>query len=159
MADLRIVTAALAATALFAACGGQPGADGVSPAGDMEATAPAAEATAEPAAASSGPSLADGVYSDAQAERGYLVFRDTCSSCHATSEMQGADFMFEWEGSSVGRLYRMISRTMPDDDPGSLPQKSYIDVVTYILQLNDVPAGTTELTVDRERLDALIIES
>lgn len=159
MTDLRIVTAALAATALFAACGGQPAAENVSPAGEM-AAAPQAEApAAEPAAAPAGPSLADGVYSDAQAERGYIVFRDTCSGCHATSEMQGADFMFEWEGSSVGRLYRMISRTMPDDDPGSLPQKSYIDVVTYILQLNDFPAGTSELTADAERLDALTIGS
>lgn len=162
MAHLRIVTAALAATTLFAACGGQSGAEGVSPAaGDMEAApAPAAAAPAEePAAASGGASLADGVYSEAQSERGYLVFRDTCAGCHGTNEMHGTDFMFEWEGSSVGRLYRMISRTMPDDDPGSLPTRSYIDVLSYILELNDFPAGSSELTADADRLDALIIGS
>ncbi|HKK93135.1 MAG TPA: cytochrome c [Longimicrobiales bacterium] len=162
MADLRIVTAALAATTLFAACGGQPGADGVSPAGEMEsappAEAPATEAPVE-AATPGGASLADGVFSEAQAERGYMVFRDTCADCHGTSEMHGADFMFEWEGSSVGRLYRMISRTMPDDDPGSLPRQNYIDVLTYILDLNDFPAGSADLMADTERLDLLIIGS
>ncbi len=159
MLHLRTVTAVLAATALFAACGGQSGTDDVAPTGDMESAPPAAAQTEQPAAAPAGPSLADGVFSEDQAERGYLVFRDTCADCHGTSEMHGDDFMFEWEGSSVGRLYRMISRTMPDDDPGSLPRQNYIDVLTYILDLNDFPAGSSDLTADTERLDALIIGS
>lgn len=154
----RTPLAALLALAV-AACGGQPGTDGMdgpAPAGPA-AEAPAPEAAA-PAPAAGGASLADGVYTDEQAERGYLVFRDTCAECHGENEMHGSDFLFEWEGSSVGRLYRVISRTMPDDDPGSLPTENYVDVVTYILQLNDFPAGAAELTADEDRLNALTIE-
>jgi len=48
---------------------------------------------------------------------------------------------------------------MPDDDPGSLPRQNYIDVLTYILDLNDFPAGSADLMADTERLDLLIIGS
>jgi hypothetical protein len=129
----------------------------VAPASQPE---PAAPAAAAPAAmpATGGASLASGVYTEAQAERGYLVWRDTCAECHGENEMYGADFMFAWEGESLGRLYRLISRQMPDDDPGSLPTESYVDVLTYILQLNDYPAGSSDLTADEDRLNALTIE-
>ncbi len=43
---------------------------------------------------------------------------------------------------------------MPDDAPGSLPPQQYVDVVTYILQLNGFPPGARELTRDEERMGA-----
>jgi len=152
-------TFAAAAVVSLAACGGSSGMDGASPASQpTPAQAPAAEAPAAMPAAS-GPSLQDGVYSETQAERGFIVFRDTCSGCHGAGEFRGDDFMFNWEGSSVGRLFRYVSRTMPDDEPGSLPQQEYVDVVSYILQLNSYPAGASELTADEDVLDALTFGS
>ncbi len=164
IADLSVHTplVALASLALVAGCGGAAATGDVTPAAQPDPAPAATPAPAQPAAetpAAGGASLADGVYTDAQAERGYLVWRDTCAECHGENEMYGTAFMFEWEGSSVGRLYRLISRQMPDDDPGSLPTESYVDVLTYILQLNEFPAGTSELTADEERLDALTIEN
>ena len=149
---------AAAALVALTACGGSSGMDGASPASQPEPAQMPAAAPAE-AAPSGGPSLASGVYSEAQAERGFITFRDVCSGCHGAAEFRGDDFMFNWEGSSVGRLYRVVSRTMPDDDPGSLPQQEYIDVITYILQLNGFPTGASELTADEELLDALTIEN
>lgn len=62
-------------------------------------------------------------------------------------------FQFEWERRTVGDLLRHVSRTMPDDDPGSLTPAQYLDVIAYILEMNDFPAGTTELTADASGLD------
>lgn len=149
---------AAAALVALTACGGSSSMDGATPAAQPAPAQMPAAAPAEPAAPTGGPSLADGVYSESQAERGFIVFRDTCSGCHGASEFRGDDFMFNWEGSSVGRLYRVISRTMPDDEPGSLPAKDYIDVVSYILQLNSFPTGSSDLAADEETLDALILE-
>ena len=99
-----------------------------------------------------------GYYTVEQAERGNEVWDEGCVECHELWEVRGEDFMFEWEGSSVGRLYRVISRTMPDDNAGSLPQEDYFAVVAYILQLNDFPAGEVALGSDIEALDSLMIE-
>lgn len=147
---------ALVSLVFAASCGGQAATGGASPAAQPD---PAPAEMEAPAAmpAGGGASLADGVYTEAQAERGYLVWRDTCAECHGENEMYGEDFMFTWEGSSVGRLYRVISRQMPDDDPGSLPTESYVDVLSYILQLNEYPSGASELTADEDRLNALMI--
>jgi len=148
---------AAAALVALAACGGSAGMDGATPASQPAPAQTPAAAPAQEAAPAGGPSLADGMYSEAQAERGFLVFRDTCSGCHGAAEFRGDDFMFNWEGSSVGRLYRVISRTMPDDEPGSLPTQEYIDVVSYILQLNSFPAGASDLAADEELLDKLTL--
>jgi hypothetical protein len=38
---------------------------------------------------------------------------------------------------------------MPQTEPGSLSQQAYLDIVAYILQRNEYPAGSDELTADR----------
>lgn len=134
------------------ACGGSAGTAESTP-----SPAPIADASSD-ASSDASVTLADGVFTAEQADRGKTVFDDTCSECHSLNELHGTDFMFAWEGSSVGRLYRMISTTMPDDDPGSLPGDSYLSVVTYILELNDFPAGSTALVADMDLLNGLRIE-
>lgn len=118
---------------------------------------PAAEpspspAPAAPPAAASAPA-GGALYTEAQADRGRQVFRARCSECHYTSEMSDDAFQFEWERRSVGDLLRHVSRTMPDDDPGSLTGAQYLDVIAYILSLNDFPAGPSELTADAPGLE------
>ena len=112
----------------------------------------AAPASPEPAAPMT---LADGAYSAEQATQGADVFKDACSECHDTVEFRGSDFMFEWEGSTVGRFVRLVSETMPEDNPGSVPVEQVVAVTAYILQLNDYPAGASPLTTELERLSAL----
>ena len=141
---------ALCCTLLLAACAS----------GSPEAAAPSAPAPASTAAsaeASPAGTAAEGFYTTAQATQGMEIFGRACADCHALREVHGSDFMFEWEGSSVGRLYRVLSRTMPDDAPGSLPEEEYLSVVAYILQLNDFPAGSQPLTADTEALNAMKI--
>jgi hypothetical protein len=99
--------------------------------------------------------LADGAYSEEQAARGSEVFRAACSECHDRVEFRGTDFMFDWEGSTVGRFVRLVSETMPDDNPGSVPIEQVVAVTAYVLQLNDYPAGASPLTTELEVLSGL----
>lgn len=103
-------------------------------------------------------SLAAGVYTDEQASEGRSAFRSVCGECHDAIEFRGVDFMFEWEGSTVGRFVRLVSETMPDDNPGSVPLEQVVAVAAYVLQLNDYPAGTSPLTTDLEVLSGLRFE-
>ncbi len=42
---------------------------------------------------------------------------------------------------------------MPYDDPWSLTRQQVTDVLTYILQLNGLPAGDVELGTDDDTID------
>ena len=97
---------------------------------------------------------ADSAYSDAQAERGAGVFRKVCVSCHAREDMASADFRVKWNDQPLFDLFRRISTSMPDDNPGGLPLADYTDVVAYILKLNGVPAGAAELAADSTAMSA-----
>jgi mono/diheme cytochrome c family protein len=100
----------------------------------------------------------DGVYTEAQAERGAQVVEQICRECHEDEEFVGA-FIRSWAGASVAALYDDIYSLMPEDQPGSLPPQQYADVIAYILQLNGLPPGETELGIARESLERVLIES
>lgn len=102
------------------------------------------------AAQESAMNTSDGVYSEEQAERGEEVFDWVCSECHLPAEFKG--IIEEWAGSSAFDAYEQIRTTMPEDSPGSLRNQEYADVLAYILDLNGVPAGTTELSAEAEAL-------
>lgn len=109
----------------------------------------------EPDAISEKPPAATGFYSVAQAERGLGVFRDMCSECHFTSEFRGDDFEWQWRRQTVWDLYRSMTRTMPENDPGGLPDRSYADVTAYILQINGYASGNAELVPERATMDSI----
>jgi cytochrome c len=98
-------------------------------------------------------SVWDGVYTDAQAERGKAAFEQNCAKCHG-GQLQGMDeipplagshFMADWETQSIADLVQRIHNTMPMDNPGALSTATSTDVVAYLLSQNKIPAGTTEL--------------
>ena len=100
-----------------------------------------------------------GVYTEAQAERGEETYDQVCGYCHSTSQFSGSSFLRAWRGAAVGQFYGLVSTTMPSDLPASLTQQQYIDVIAYILSLNDFPAGSTELAPDRAALGQILIEA
>ena len=113
---------------------------------------PSPEPTPEAEAAE--PSTLDGIYTVSQAERGLDVFENVCSECHETVEWQDDLFLARWEGESVYRFWYYIYERMPNGAPPySLPRDQVSDVVTYILQLNGLPAGETELGNDDDSID------
>jgi hypothetical protein len=51
-----------------------------------------------------------------------------------------------------------MSTQMPKNDPGSLNPEQYAEVVAYLLKMNAMPAGTTELLPDSSALAQIRIE-
>jgi cytochrome c len=103
--------------------------------------------------AAGGRTVWDGVYTDAQAERGRVSYQQACVACHrddlrgdnTAPSLVGESFMFLWGEMEVGELSARIQKQMPPERPGSLPAQTYIDIVAFILQKNAFPAGDAEL--------------
>ena len=107
----------------------------------------------------------DGVYTDDQATRGQRVYEQECAQCHLDDLMGdgiapaliGSSFFFRWSDLSVGDMYVAIRTTMPQGAPASLSPAGYADITTYLLQMNKVPAGDTELSTDMDDLEEITI--
>ena len=88
------------------------------------------------------------VYSDSQATAGATVWTKTCSECHETKDVTGADFRTKWAGQPVFTLFEQIRTTMPDGNPGSLPREDYAAAMAYIFKLNGLTPGAAPFTAD-----------
>jgi len=117
------------------------------------------------AAQTAGKTAADGVYSDEQRRAGQQLSQASCVSCHgqglAGSDLApplfGPDFIGAWSGRSVGDLYEKIHTTMPADGIGTLKPQQTADLIAYILNLNDFPAGAGALPPERATLNDIKI--
>ena len=87
----------------------------------------------------------DKVYTAAQAERGKKTFSDKCTACHEPSRFSGDTFHESWDDKPLKEIWDIASGTMPEDNPGSLKQQEYADIIAYFLSLNEYPAGDAEL--------------
>jgi mono/diheme cytochrome c family protein len=112
-------------------------------------------------------SVTAGVYSAPQANRGKTVYNDSCAKCHlddlsggATSPpLQGAEFLSNWKGKTLGALFDEVRMTMPFDSPGSLTPAQYADVLAYVLSANKYPAGDKELDKEPAPMQDIKIEA
>jgi mono/diheme cytochrome c family protein len=90
----------------------------------------------------------DGAYTDAQAARGEARYRASCISCHNEGPRRGEAFIRDWSGSDVGSLFARIKTSMPPGATGSLSDAEYLDIVAYMLRVNEFPAGDEELRAE-----------
>jgi mono/diheme cytochrome c family protein len=112
----------------------------------------AALAVAGSADAQARSSIWDGVYTDAQAERGHALYNQSCSRCHG-ADLSGTfetpplvgRFMPYWSGSTLDALFDYVSTAMPLDHPGALGPNANADILAFILKSNAIPSGPTEL--------------
>jgi len=108
----------------------------------------------------------DGVYTEAQAQRGTKLYSDNCSACHG-AEMKGGpgapglagpEFQFSWDKKSVGQLFDYAKMFMPPGQQGSLSDAQYTEIVAALLKGNGLPASeTAELPGAKADLDAITI--
>ena len=106
----------------------------------------------------------EGVYSSEQADRGMEVYSDQCAQCHAANMMggpgapglAGPEFMFGWNGSTLGELFDLLQTSMP---PGSdtLSDSEYVGLIATILRRNSFPEGGEELGADLDLLSGISI--
>jgi mono/diheme cytochrome c family protein len=117
------------------------------------AATPALPAPPAPTPAAGAPDAgAVPVFTKAQAARGEAVYKSVCVRCHVTEQFKGGAFTATWQGRRVFDLYDLVSGSMPQDDPGSLTNEQYIDVVAYVLGLNGAAAGKKPLPLDDDVL-------
>jgi mono/diheme cytochrome c family protein len=94
-------------------------------------------------------------YTTAQAEAGARAFTaSACAACHMPDlrggegpPLIGSGFQSNWSGSPVSALLAFLKENMPATAPGSLSDQTYVELVAYLLSMNDVPAGGAPLAM------------
>lgn len=97
-------------------------------------------------------SVWDGVYTTTQAERGAVRYRQVCAMCHG-QDLEGngeappltGRFIPDWEGMPLADLFEKIQTTMPLFAPATLKDADTTNILAFILQANDFPAGSSTL--------------
>ena len=98
-----------------------------------------------------------GVYTAQQADRGASVYGLYCKSCHTAETHTGATFASHWNGKQLSDLYSYVRDRMPKNDPGSLSEQEYADVTAYVLKMNRMPIGKSDLPADSAKLSLIRI--
>jgi mono/diheme cytochrome c family protein len=122
---------------------------------------------AQETAASDSRTVWDGVFTQKQADRGSELYTTHCSECHLatlmgsdmTPPLVGGDFLSNWTDSTLGDLFERIRKTMPMNNPGSVPRDAIPDILAYILSVNKFPVGEMELPRDPQILRKIRIEA
>ena len=100
----------------------------------------------------------DGVYTGEQAARGKAVFESKCTGCHEPSRFTGDPFYEAFNEKPMKEIWDIASGTMPEDNPGSLKQQEYGDILAYFLSLNEFKTGDAELQGNAASMAAIKIE-
>jgi mono/diheme cytochrome c family protein len=112
-----------------------------------------------------GPSIWSGVFTSAQAKRGDDAYQASCSGCHGTDlhatdpeavDLVGPALRAKWNGKTLEERFEKIRDTMPLGNANSLGDKTYMDILAFILQSNDFPAGSQELGAETAKTIVIV---
>jgi mono/diheme cytochrome c family protein len=87
-------------------------------------------------------------------KRGDDAYQASCSGCHGSNlratdpeavDLTGPGFQAKWNGKTLGERFETIRDTMPLGNGNSLGDKTYMDILAFILQFNEFPPGNQEL--------------
>src|SRR5262245_35036015 len=112
-----------------------------------------------PAAQTAARTTGDGVFTRAQAERGRVLYRTSCGHCHrddltgggseeGAPPLVGPIFTSRWNSEALSEMFLTIGTTMPKNKPDSLTPQVVVDIVSFLLLMNEKPAGPSELPPD-----------
>jgi mono/diheme cytochrome c family protein len=110
----------------------------------------------------------DGIYSEEQAARGRQLYKQSCGHCHrddltgggsevGAPPLRGPIFFYRWLHQPVAEMFLTIGATMPQNQPDSLTPQTVADIVSFLLQENEMPAGPAELPADLEALKTMFV--
>jgi plastocyanin len=114
------------------------------------------------------PGVERGVFTSEQATRGKMSFQQSCSNgCHMSDltggervpALAGDSFLKRWQDSNADALFERIRSTMPQQNPHSLSDQTYIDILAFLLQANGFPSGSMELKSETETLNHIALKA
>lgn len=97
--------------------------------------------------------LPAGPFNAAQMEAGRTAYIDHCMMCHGAKlqglgeaqPLVGKDFVDLWGHDTVAELYTSVRVEMPQNDPGSLSDETYLNLVAFLLHANGAKTGPQPL--------------
>ena len=112
-------------------------------------------------------SMWSGIYTNEQALRGEGFYGQECAECHGSAleggemapALAGGEFLWNWNGLTVGDLFERIRVSMPEASPASVPRDQKADILAFLLMKNEVPAGAAELADRKEALTPIMFEA
>jgi len=94
-----------------------------------------------------------------QIAAGRDVYAESCAECHGANGEGGTGPVVIGGNKRIAsygtseRLYDYVSRTMPFDEPGSLSEDAYWNVVAYLLDENALLPANTVLGPETEPIE------
>lgn len=111
--------------------------------------------------AQNAPALSSGAFTAEQAKRGNDAYQASCSGCHGSDlhatdpeavDLTGPAMRAKWNGKTLQDRFETIRDTMPPGNGNSLGDKTYMDILAFILQSNEFPAGNQELVPETAKV-------
>ena len=110
-------------------------------------------------------SIWSGAFTAAQATRGNDAYQASCSGCHGSDlratdpeavDLTGPAIRTKWNGKTLQDRFETIRDTMPPGNANTLGDKTYMDILAFILQSNEFPAGTQELVPETAKAIVIV---
>ncbi len=109
-----------------------------------------------------------GVYTTAQALRGRELYKTSCGHCHrddltgggseeGAPPLIGPIFTVRWRDEPLSEMFLTIGTTMPKNKPDSLTPQTVADIMSFLLEMNERPAGTSELPATLDGLKQILM--
>ncbi len=107
----------------------------------------------------------DGVFTEAQAQRGQQVYQRACAVCHldtlqgdaVSPTLLGPSFVGRFAGQTTPEMIQNLRASMPQNAPDSLGDRAYVDLVAYLLKANGAKSGSAELPIDVAELERIAV--
>lgn len=93
--------------------------------------------------------IEDAVFSKSQARAGKKLYDQHCIACHERGYFR--EVLRTRRGETLDPLFEVMVTEMPQNDPGSLTDQEYVDVIAYMLSqsryaVGEEPLKATELS-------------
>lgn len=110
----------------------------------------------------------DGVYTKAQSARGRELYKNACGHCHrddltgggseeGAPPLIGPIFTYRWSSEPLSEMFLTIGTTMPKQKPDSLTPQTVADIMSFLLEMNERPAGAGELPATLDGLKQILM--
>ena len=102
-------------------------------------------------------------YTAGQSTQGKAAYAQACESCHGKNlddgefapPLKGAPFLQKWGGKTADNIFTYMSTKMPPGGSNGVAAETYAQILAFVLESNNVPAGTLALPTDVAALKML----